>query len=161
VFDLINGIPVHPLVVHAVVVLLPLAVVGAIVIAFVPRWRVRYGVLVVACAAIGTALVPVATSSGEALQERVGEVEEHAELGDQLIWFAVPFLILVAALVWLQWRKDRADAAGGSSAGHGRNMLMGVAVLAVIVGLANVVQIYRIGDSGAKAVWGNQGSSTL
>jgi len=80
---------------------------------------------------------------------------------DQLIWFAIPLLILVAALVWLQWRKDRADAAGGSSAGHGRTLLMVVAVLAVIVGLANVVQIYRIGDSGAKAVWGNQGSSTL
>jgi hypothetical protein len=27
-FDLINGIPVHPLVVHAIVVLLPLATLG-------------------------------------------------------------------------------------------------------------------------------------
>ena len=35
-FDLINGLPVHPLVVHAVVVLLPLAVIGTIAIAVSP-----------------------------------------------------------------------------------------------------------------------------
>ena len=84
-FDLINGIPLHPLVVHAIVVLLPLAVIGTIVIAFVPRWRVRYGVLVVACTAAATVLLPVATSSGTALSGRVGNPGEHSELGDQLI----------------------------------------------------------------------------
>ena len=51
-FDLINGIPLHPLVVHAVVVLLPLAVLGTIAIALRPSWRVRYGPLVVAAAAV-------------------------------------------------------------------------------------------------------------
>lgn len=35
------GLPAHPLVVHAVVVLLPLAAVAAIAAALVPRWRQR------------------------------------------------------------------------------------------------------------------------
>ena len=30
-----------------------------------------------------------------------------------------------------------------------------VAVLAVAVAAANLVQVYRVGDSGAKAVWGD------
>jgi len=38
----INGLPLHPLLVHAVVVLLPLAAVGSIIIAVVPKWRRRY-----------------------------------------------------------------------------------------------------------------------
>lgn len=182
-FDLINGIPLHPLVVHAIVVLLPLAVIGTIVIAFVPRWRVRYGVLVVACTAAATVLLPVATSSGTALSGRVGNPGEHSELGDQLILFAIPLFLLVAALVWLQWRRDRSaratlaadtpTAAPGAtpetSAAEtgptqrppvGGPALMVVAVLAVVVALANGVQVYRVGDSGAKAVWSSRISAT-
>lgn len=144
-FDLINGLPVHPLVVHAVVVLLPLAILGAIAIAVRPEWRTKYGVLVVAVAAVATALIPVATSSGEALEERVGNPGEHAELGDQLIWFSLPLLALLVALVWL-----------GRRPGTGRRLMQGVAVATVVVALAAGVQVYRVGDSGARAAWGDQ-----
>jgi uncharacterized membrane protein len=147
-FDLINGLPVHPLVVHAVVVLLPLAILGAIAIAVRPEWRTKYGVLVVAIAAVATALVPVATSSGEALEERVGDPGKHAQLGDQLIWFALPLLVLLVALVWL-----------GRRPGTGRMLMRGVAVATVVVALAAGVQVYRVGDSGARAAWGDQVSA--
>ena len=149
-FDLINGLPVHPLVVHAVVVLLPLAVLGTVVVAAVPRWRVRYGVLVLAVAAAATLMIPISTQSGEALEHRVGDPGEHAELGDQLIWFALPLLALVAALVWLSWRGQHLP----------RTAPMIVAVLAVVVGLGALVQVYRIGDSGARAAWGDQVTAT-
>ncbi|GAA4243047.1 DUF2231 domain-containing protein [Dactylosporangium darangshiense] len=36
--DKINGLPVHPLVVHAAVALLPLAAIGVIAIAVRPAW---------------------------------------------------------------------------------------------------------------------------
>src|SRR6476469_7636769 len=104
-FDLVNGLPIHPLVVHAVVVLLPLATLGTIAIAVRPAWRRTYGLLVVACAAVATVLIPVATSSGEALEKHVGDPGQHAELGDQLIWFAIPMLVLAAALWWLDRRS--------------------------------------------------------
>lgn len=162
-FDLFNGLPVHPLVVHGVVVLLPLAIVGTIAIALRPGWRGRYGPLVVAAAAMATVLIPVSTSSGEALEKRVGDPGKHAELGDQLIWFAIPLLVLALALVVLDRRATRAAAEGsttGGSAMTGGAATTAVAVLAVVAALASGVQVYRVGDSGAKAAWGDRISSS-
>jgi uncharacterized membrane protein len=144
VFDLINGLPIHPLVVHAVVVLLPLAILGTIAIAVRPAWRRAYGPPVVAVAAVATALIPVATSSGEELEHRVGDPGRHAALGEQLIWFAVPLLLLALVLVVL----DRRGAAGS-----GRRTATVVAALAIHASLATGVQVYRVGDSGARATW--------
>lgn len=157
-FDQFNGLPVHPLVVHAVVVLLPLAAVGTWAIALVPRWRPRYGPLVAASALLSVALIPVATSSGEELAHRVGEPEAHEELGESLLWFAVPLLVLVVALVWLSRRQARSQATSEPSDPTGSRasrLVTAVAVLAALAGLAASVQVYRVGDSGAEATWGS------
>jgi len=163
VFDLFNGLPLHPLVVHAVVVLLPLAVLGTLAISVRPSWRGRYGPLVVACAALATALIPVATSSGEALEKRVGDPGGHAALGDQLIWFAVPVLLLSVALVVLHRRATRAGVRGDTGAADGSSTratpLTVVAVLAAVAALACGVQVYRVGESGARAAWGDSVSA--
>ena len=156
-FDLVNGLPVHPLVVHAVVVLLPLAVLGTIAIAVVPRWRRSYGPLVVGIALVATALIPVATSSGEELEQRVGDPGNHAALGDQLIWFAIPLLVLSALLVWVARRPARTETNSAGRSGTATHVL---AALAVVAGLAAGVQVYRVGDSGARAAWGDQVSSS-
>ena len=158
-FDLINGLPIHPLVVHAVVVLLPLACLGTLAIALRPAWRATYGVLVVGCAAVATVLIPVATSSGEALESHVGSAGEHAELGEQLIWFAIPLLALSCALVWMERRQrptatsepgsTRSNAAGRKPSTATR----AVAGLALVAAVATSVQVYRVGDSGARAAW--------
>ncbi|HEX2894006.1 MAG TPA: DUF2231 domain-containing protein [Marmoricola sp.] len=164
-FDLVNGLPVHPLVVHAIVVLLPLGIVGTIAMAVRPGWRHHYGWLVVAVTAAATVLVPIATSSGEDLEKRVGDPGEHAELGDQLIWFALPLLLLSAALMYVDRRAVRlaavADPADekGATLASGSRMLTVLAVLAVLAGVAAGVQVYRVGDSGARAAWGEQVSS--
>jgi uncharacterized membrane protein len=162
-FDTFNGLPVHPLVVHGVVVLLPLAILGTIAIALRPRWRTRYGFLVVAAAVVATILIPVSTSSGESLEERVGDPGEHAELGEQLLWFAIALLIAATALVVLQWRADRTQSQSGqhsntSDTQHGveraaLNILTITATIAVVAALACGVQVYRVGDSGARAAW--------
>ena len=190
-FDLINGIPIHPLVVHAVVVLIPIAAIGAIAIALKPAWRRPYGPLVVAAAALAAVLCPVATSSGEALEKHVGDPGEHAHLGDQLIWFVLPLAIFTLALVLLDRRQRAASATsapvavpvgsavGGSgprsTAEHGSTgaaapasataatsstAVKVVAALAIIAGLATTFQAYRVGESGARAAWGDQVSSS-
>lgn len=146
-FDLVDGLPLHPLVVHAVVVLLPLTVMGTLAIAARPPWRGRYGPLVVVAAAVSTALVPVATSSGEALERRVGDPGRHAHLGDQLIWFAVPLLVTSAAVVLLDRRRSaRSPRTGGT-------VTRAVVALSVVAALACAVQVYRVGESGARAAW--------
>ena len=63
-FDTVQGLPVHALVVHGVVVLVPLAALGLIAIAVRPSWRKTYAPLVAILATVGLALVPVATKSG-------------------------------------------------------------------------------------------------
>nr|WP_281496911.1 DUF2231 domain-containing protein [Ornithinimicrobium sp. F0845] len=154
--------PLHPLVVHGVVVLLPLAVLGTIAIAVRPAWRRTYGPVVVGIAAIATLLIPVATSSGDALEDRVGSPGDHEDLGEQLIWFAVPLLILLVVLVFLSRRAERDSATeegrtaalAVSGAPAGRGLVTVVAVLSVVAALAAGVQVYRVGDSGAQSVWG-------
>lgn len=147
-FDTFNDLPVHPLVVHGVVVLLPLAILGTIAIALRPAWRRAYGPLVIGIAAVATALIPVATESGEKLATHVGEPADHAELGESLIWFALPLLALAVALVILDRRGANAEPASGAL-----SVVNIVAAVAVLAGIAAGVQVYRVGDSGAKAVW--------
>ena len=186
-FDTINGLPIHPLVVHAIVVLLPLSVIGTIAIAFRRDWRHKYGVLVVLVELAAVVLTPVATSSGEELEKHVGDPGEHAELGDQLVWFALPLLVLTALMVWLDRRQTAMERlpervpepvpahAAGHSLEHspqhsarpvpapssgGIPWLTIVSVLAVVVAVATGIQVYRVGDSGARAAWGDQVSSS-
>jgi uncharacterized membrane protein len=161
VLDTVDGLPVHPLVVHAVVVLLPLAVLGTIAVAVLPGLRARYGGLNALVAVVGTALCPVATSSGESLERHVGDPGAHAHLGDQLVWFALPMTVLAIVLWWVQ--RGHREQAGEPARHPGRPQAVRglgvVAVLAVVAAVAAGVQVYRVGDSGAKAVWADQMTS--
>lgn len=150
----INGIPVHVLLVHAVVVLVPLAAILAIVSCLWPAARRKLGILVPLSALVGLIFVPLATSAGEWLEERVQEtdlVEKHTELGDSLTVWAVLLFVLAAGL----WLLDTAIGRSWSLPGFLRSpwaRRVGGALL-VIVAVVAIVQVYRIGDSGAKAVW--------
>ena len=99
--------------------------------------------------------MPVATSSGEQLERRVGDPGRHADLGGQLIWFVIPLLILVVAMVFLARRSPTDD--DDSS----RRIVHLVAGLSVVAALATGVQVYRIGDSGAEAAWGGVGHTQV
>src|SRR3954462_15316089 len=82
---LLFGLPTHILVVHAVVVFVPLAALGVVVIAVWPRARRRYGWLVLAVTVVATVSVPIATNAGEALEHalpRTAALETHTRLGD-------------------------------------------------------------------------------
>lgn len=146
--DTFNGLPLHPLVVHAVVVLLPLSVVGAIVVALRPAWRQTYGWLAAGLLVVATALTPVATSSGESLEKMVGDPGEHAELGEQLIWFEIALLVVLVAMLVLHRR------------GVASTLAKVVPALVLVAAVAAAVQVYRVGDSGAKAVWGDASSES-
>ena len=123
--EFINGLPLHALVVHFVVVLLPLAVLGAILTAVWPAVRRRFGWLAFAAAGVGAALAPVATSSGTNLADRLGtdpQIEEHMELGEQMFWWALPLFLLVGALMVVHTMAERKTTAkvavGAAGAEH-------------------------------------------
>lgn len=147
--ETVSGIPVHPLVVHAVVVLLPLAAVGVILIAAIPRWRAAIGFTVLVITAVGTALVPVATMSGNNLADSIGKsalVARHQELGNTLWYLAVP-LLMVSVLLWWLGRRERSGPPLSTAAS------VCVGLLSVVVAVATIVQVVRVGHSGAEAVW--------
>jgi hypothetical protein len=149
VFDTVTGLPVHALVVHAVVVLLPMAAAGVVAIAAVPRWRTRFGPLVLLLLTGGLVLTPVATKSGEKLEGRVNaagvvaqRINDHQDLGELLIW---PVLVLWALTLALVFQSRRARP--------GR-MLTVVAVLAAVMAIGTAGLVVRIGHLGSTAVWG-------
>jgi uncharacterized membrane protein len=147
-FDLVNGIPVHPLVVHAAVVFVPLTALGMIAMAIWPRFSAKLGWLVAASAVLATVFSFAAKESGEVLQDRVGEPGfDHAELGDVMPIFAGVLLIAVVAL----WLIDRSAPADGPAPRRG--LRIAVAIVGVLIALGNVVWVYKVGDSGAKSVW--------
>ena len=147
----IGGIPLHPLVVHAAVVLIPLCAIGVLLIAFVPRWRERYGGLVALFALgalVGTLL---AKFSGENFQKDLGvssdKVTTHADLGEKMLYFVIP-LFLVAVALWWVGRREREHQP------YGAGITMTLGVISVIVALAAGVWVVRVGHSGADAAWG-------
>ena len=73
--DTLFGLPAHPLVVHAAVILLPLAAVGLLLVAAIPRARRLSAPIVLGIALAATVAVGLAQQSGEALEDRVPETE--------------------------------------------------------------------------------------
>jgi hypothetical protein len=146
-FDTFFGLPLHPLVVHAAVVLVPLAAIGAIAMAISPRFSRRFGTLVVLVAGAGFAASFVAKESGEAFIRRAAASVQHVELGDRLPLFA----FVLAAGVTGFWLVDRGIP------GNRRRpwwVKIGAVVLVVIAALATIWTV-RVGHSGAESAWGS------
>jgi uncharacterized membrane protein len=81
-FELINGLPVHPLVVHAAVVFVPLTLLGTLIIAVKRSWRKALGWWVVLLAFVTVGMAFVAKESGEALAARPpGSMRNSATAG--------------------------------------------------------------------------------
>ena len=144
-FDTIDGLPVHVLVVHVAVVLIPLAALGAILIAIRPRAMRLFGVVTVLGAGIGTVASFVARSSGESLSSRVGFPEPHVNYGETFPIAALAFLI-VLTIFWLFAR--------GVPLNRNRPVWLkvfgGVVILAAI-GISYFT--FLVGHSGAQATW--------
>lgn len=145
-FDLILGLPVHPLIVHSAVVLVPIVALAAIVMSYLPSFSRRYGKLVIAIAVIAQTTLVAAKLSGESFEERIGkEVERHQNFGDLAPWLTLPMLVLL----FIRWRMDREGATVGSPL-----IRRLVSILLVLAAIAALVIIFLTGHSGAESVWG-------
>ena len=141
----ISGLPVHALVVHAAVVLGPLAALAALSYAAIGRWRdwLRIPMVVVALAA--TASIAAAYLSGDSFlsaNPQLGQkpyVATHEERAELLLWVGLGFGAVALAAGWLHGRPGAVRAAS--------RVLLGVAAVALLV------QVVLVGDAGARAVW--------
>jgi hypothetical protein len=168
VFEEIGGLPLHPLLIHAAVVFIPLLTITAIAYALVPfvRPHVRWVLVALALIAPGSALF--AKLSGDAFFKRgverqqitegfVPVIEEHQSFGTTTALWTYLLAALTLVLVYLV--APRAVATGAAMTASGpawRNspvLRWIMAVLVTVVGVISVYYVYRTGDSGAKAVW--------
>jgi cytochrome b involved in lipid metabolism len=143
-FDTFGGLPVHPLAVHGAVVLLPLSAIALAVLIFAPKWRKAYLPLTLAGLGVSTVLAYLAKESGEALAERVGEPQTHADLGEILFPASIGLLALGVLFFVLQ-RKARPKwqlrAAAAAS----------LLAIGAVTGLT-----YFVGHTGAEATWADR-----
>jgi cytochrome b involved in lipid metabolism/uncharacterized membrane protein len=146
-----NGLPVHPLVVHAAVVLLPLSLLGLVVAVVLPRLRPHLAGLSLLGLAAGAATAWIAEESGESLADRVGLPQTHAHFGELVPVAAVVTLIVSA--VW--WRLQRGPSVASLPSWSTR--AAGVCVVATAVLTTGLTVL--TGHSGAVAVWDSKGQS--
>ncbi len=151
----INGIPLHPLVVHAAVVFVPLAAVAAILMA-VPKWRwlARWPALLLG---LGAAVaVQLASSTGEDLLESSGLntalIETHEEWAGRL-QFAM--WVLAGATVIGFWALPSISRMVGSRGRPGRVAALEKPLMVVLplLAVAVLVLVVITGDAGARSVW--------
>lgn len=151
----IDGLPLHPLVVHAAVILAPAAALAALLYVVVPTWRraLRHPAAVLAVAAAVT--VEVAYLSGlrfvEDVPDLVPAVEEHREFGHQLVWAVWILAILALKSWWVLPVSGVRGIRGGAAGAIARPILM---VLQPLAALTVLWLAFRAGHSGATAVWG-------
>jgi hypothetical protein len=161
-FDTVSGLPVHALVIHAAVVLLPLMALVTIAFTVRPVWRPGLPWAILGnLVALGTAYV--AKESGGKLQTRLSVLAqeqvaaEHGDLGASLPYFAVALVVASVVAYLLVGRGGQRRSAHSGTQDETSGAFGVAAVLAVLLvvgaGAATTFWTYRVGDSGAKAVW--------
>ena len=159
------GLPAHPLLVHAPIVLVPLCFIAAIFMAIKPEWRRRFGIPTAVLAVVSAISVQLAIGSGEELEHRVREsnlIEKHSQIAENARPFVFLFaLALVGIAVWDFVQRRKATQAGsdvdtaeaGTSAAKASKLVSVAMVVTVLLGAASTYMIVQTGHSGAKATW--------
>ena len=155
---LFNGLPLHPLLVHFVVIVVPLAALCLALGTAWPAARKRLGIATPIVALAALVSVPLAVEAGEALEEQVAETalsELHGHLGRDLLPWAIA-LFVVAVVQWVSFRFFTGTgrfAVRVPSRGLRIGIQIAIAVAVVVVVIGAVVTTVIIGESGASAVW--------
>ena len=158
-FDNLGNLPLHPLVVHAVVIGVPLAALLAFLFAF-PKTRewARWPLAITLVGATGVTFV--ARQSGLALEAALGIkpgnpvgdlILRHSLLANQLFYIMIGFTVIGLLNVFLVSKRtaDGVDGAAKQSA----VLRIGLPILLVAAAAVALAWIVRVGDLGARAVW--------
>ena len=160
-FDQIDGLPLHPLLIHTAVLGVPVTLLLALLFAF-PRTR-NWARWPLPVAAVGSVVaVFLARESGEALASVLVTpdnpiaplIMKHAALAGQLQGLSALLAVLAVVSAIVVGRVGGTPEHRGS---RGRD----TALLALLVVVAAVTSfwVYRVGDLGAHAVWNPVGTT--
>jgi hypothetical protein len=156
------GLPLHVLLVHAVVVLTPLVALALVLIAAWPAARRILWLPVLIAAALLLPLGLITIEAGKWLEQRVPPaplIQEHTAQGEDI----VPWLItlLVAAAVIAMWAVIELIAARRASGSEpvrpARALQITVGVVltlgAVAIAAGSSWTLVQIAEAGSRAVW--------
>ena len=154
IVDTFNGLPLHPLVVHAAVVITPLAALVALGLVR-PSWRERLRWPAVVAVAVAWGLVWLARASGSDLQTVNGEffkqnraaresLDLHIGFADKLNYVLFTLLVVLIVFAWLQPKLARPVGTVGAVV---------IAVLALMV----IGLVAQTGEQGARTLWNPDG----
>lgn len=144
------GLPLHPLIVHAAVILVPLAALGALLLVALPRLRSRYGTLTVAFAAAAAASALAAFATGPLLVQSKG-LEGSPRIAAHMQWGTLtPWPVIVLAVAFPLFLR----AAGRRATNVGPATPVAPAAVVAVAAVASLVLIALTGHAGATAVWG-------
>lgn len=153
------GLPIHPLLVHLPVVLIPLAGILAVAFAIKPAWLDRFGWHLVVLSFVGAVGGVLAASSGEGLETLQHEAEtaareNHFELGETARNLGLLFFLVVLGVVGARYLAKRYGGSSGIWAFVSSKLgatLMSLAL--VLTAAASTYAISKAGHQGAKLVW--------
>lgn len=160
--DVPGNLPLHPLVIHVVVLAIPLTLALALLFA-VPRFRgwSRWPLALVSVGSVAATFVAV--QSGEALATvlKIFEedtpvralIQQHYDLARQLFWMTVVTAVLGVLAAILVGRQPAADR---TVARRGLEAVLTVAL--IVVAAVASFWTYRVGDLGSEAVWNPAGT---
>lgn len=153
-FDQVNGLPVHILVLHAAVIFVPLLALGAVVYAFAAPWRPKLAWAVALLGIVAPISTFVAKESGETLYDsRISTfspkgkeiLAQHMDYGGMTFWFSLGLGLLALAMVAATFRPERKTPTA---------LNLAFIVLSLVLAAGSGYYIFKTGDSGATAVWG-------
>lgn len=152
--NVVNGLPAHALLLHLVVVFVPLTALLEIVCGLWPAARRGQLLWLTLFMAIATMVItPITIDAGEWLYDLRKKpspiLQEHAERGGTMVYFAAALLVVAMGLVALRFIERRSDKRRVAT-----HVVVAIIVLAVSV--SSMVQVYRTGDAGAQSVWGGE-----
>ncbi len=160
ILESFGGLPTHPLLVHFPIVLIPVALILAVLTVFWRRYQRGLSIALLITAVIGGGAGFLASESGEKLQHRLPNgheelIRSHASYGDTakvLCVFTVLLAIIYVAWIW----RDKLRMSPGTAVGRflSRGWVAVVLSVAIIgISAASTTWVILAGHSGATAAW--------
>jgi hypothetical protein len=159
----VNGLPLHVLLVHVVVILIPVTALCLVLFAVWPVARRRLGIVIAILGALVIAVVPVTAQAGQWLKDRVADtplIDAHATLAGELWpWTLALGIMAIASWLWY-FVLARRGARRTPRAGTRRGVATLIVILAIGIGGYATYQTIVIGEAGSRAIWQNSFSDT-
>jgi hypothetical protein len=153
VFETFFGLPLHPLVIHAAVVFIPLLIVAALVYVLAPQTRAKLNWAVVILGVIAPLSALFAKLSGDAFRIRIvrrhlanaeilNNIDVHRHYGTLTLYVTIALGLVALAAVLLPVLRQRTLA-----------VWVPLAVVTVGLSAASAYYVFRTGDTAAHIVW--------